>query len=55
MKSQMKTADRSGALVALLVGARELAEGNVTLRPLRNEEGQRTVPRAEIVAELRAL
>jgi histidyl-tRNA synthetase len=55
MKSQMKSADRSGALVALVIGPRELAEGNVTLRPLRNEDEQRTVPRADIVAELRAL
>jgi histidyl-tRNA synthetase len=55
MKSQMKTADRSGALVALVVGPRELAEGTVTLRELRNEEEQRTVARADIVAELRAL
>jgi histidyl-tRNA synthetase len=41
--------------VALVIGPRELAEGNVTLRPLRNEEEQRIVPRADIVAELRAL
>jgi histidyl-tRNA synthetase len=55
MKSQIKSADRSGALVALVIGAKELAEGTVSLRPLRNEEGQRTVPRQDIVAELRAL
>jgi histidyl-tRNA synthetase len=55
MKSQMKSADRSGALVAVVVGPKELAEGTLSLRPLRNDEGQRTVPRADIVAELRAL
>jgi histidyl-tRNA synthetase len=55
MKSQIKSADRSGALVALVIGAKELAEGTVTLRPLRTEEEQRSVPRADIVAELRAL
>jgi histidyl-tRNA synthetase len=55
MKSQIKSADRSGALVALVIGPKELAEGTVTLRPLRNEEEQRTVGRADIVAELRAL
>jgi histidyl-tRNA synthetase len=55
MKSQIKSADRSGALVALVIGPKELAEGTVTLRPLRNEEEQRIVPRADIVAELRAL
>ncbi|MGA2306040.1 MAG: histidine--tRNA ligase [Acidimicrobiales bacterium] len=55
MKSQIKSADRSGALVALVIGDRELAAGTVTLRQLRNEEEQRTVPRGEIVSELRAL
>jgi histidyl-tRNA synthetase len=55
MKSQIKSADRSGALVALVIGAKELEGGTVSLRPLRNEEEQRTVPRADIVAGLRAL
>jgi histidyl-tRNA synthetase len=53
MKSQMKSADRSGAQVALFIGPRELEEGTVSLRPLRSEDDQRTVPRADIVAELR--
>ncbi len=35
MKAQMKAADRSGAAVALLVGADELAAGVVTARDLR--------------------
>ncbi len=39
MKSQIKSADRSGALVALIVGDQEVAEGTVVLRPLRNERG----------------
>jgi histidyl-tRNA synthetase len=54
MKSQFKTADRSGALVALLIGADELAEGTVTLRPLREKSGQRAVARTDVVAEVRA-
>ena len=33
MKSQMKSADRSGALVALMIGPKELAEGTVSLKP----------------------
>jgi histidyl-tRNA synthetase len=53
MKSQMKTADRSGALVALLVGPKELADGTVMLRPLRWDADQRSVPRADVVAEVR--
>jgi histidyl-tRNA synthetase len=55
MKSQMKSADRSRALLALVVGPKELAEGTVTLRPLRSEEAQRAVPRGDLVAELRTL
>ena len=53
MKSQMKSADRSGALVALLVGPKELEEGTVVLRPLRQDDEQRSVARADIVAEVR--
>ncbi len=54
MKSQIKSADRSGALVALVVGPKELEDGVVGLRPLRSAEQQRTVPRAAIVDELKA-
>jgi histidyl-tRNA synthetase len=55
MKSQIKSADRSGALVALVVGPHEVAAGTVGLRPLRSGEEQRTVSRAGVVDELRAL
>jgi len=54
MRSQMRSADRSGALVALVVGPHELEEGTVGLRPLRTKDEQRAVPRAAIVDELRA-
>ncbi len=54
MKSQIKSADRSGALVALVVGPQEVAEGTVGLRPLRSDDEQRTVPRAAIVDELKS-
>jgi histidyl-tRNA synthetase len=55
MKSQFKSADRSGALVALVVGDREVEAGTVGLRPLRlTEAEQRSVPRAAIVEELEA-
>jgi histidyl-tRNA synthetase len=49
MKSQLKSADRSGARVALIVGPDEVAAGTVSVRPLRGEGTQRTVPRAEVV------
>ena len=55
MKSQIKSADRSGALVALVVGPQELEAGTVGLRPLRSDAAQRSVPRAAIVDELKAL
>jgi histidyl-tRNA synthetase len=54
MKSQIKSADRSGALVALVVGPAEQREGTVGFRPLRSEDPQRSVPRAAVVAELAA-
>jgi histidyl-tRNA synthetase len=54
MKSQIKSADRSGALVALVVGPKELEAGVVGLRPLRRDEVQRNVPRAAIVDEVTA-
>ncbi len=52
MKSQIKSADRSGAQVALVVGPQEVASGTVGLRPLRSDDPQRSVPRAAIVDEL---
>jgi histidyl-tRNA synthetase len=54
MKSQIKSADRSQALVALVVGPKELADGLIGFRPLRLEGAeQRTVPLAAVEAELR--
>jgi len=48
MKSQFKSADRSGARLALVVGDNELAAGTVTLRDLRGGE-QETVDRADLL------
>ena len=39
-KSQMKRADKSGAEFAIILGDNELAEGNVSLKPLRSNEAQ---------------
>ena len=58
MKAQMKVADKSGARYALLVGPRELAAGEVTMRDLRTtdvEQGQRPIARAKLVSELNEL
>ncbi len=53
MKSQLKSADRSGARVAVIVGPDELAAASATVRPLRGTGEQRTVPLTEVVAAVR--
>jgi histidyl-tRNA synthetase len=53
MKSQMKSADRSAARVALIVGDDELAAGAVTVRHLRETRDQQAVPRDQIVDHVR--
>jgi len=42
-KSQMKRADKSGADFAMILGDNELAEGEASLKPLRNNEAQSKV------------
>ena len=49
MKSQLRSADRSGARMALIVGPDESAAGTVSVRPLRGGGDQRTVPRSSVV------
>lgn len=51
-KSQMKKADRSGAKVALLLGADELENGVVTVKPLRVDQGQVQVARSNLSESL---
>ena len=48
MKSQMKTADKSGARVAVIIGEDEVANGTATVRHLRSDGDQETVRRDEI-------
>jgi histidyl-tRNA synthetase len=55
MKSQMKSADRSGARFALIIGEDELASDEVTLRPMLGHKAdgeQRRVARADLLSEL---
>jgi histidyl-tRNA synthetase len=58
MKSQFKKADASGARTALIFGADELAQGQVSVKPLRDAgAAQRLRPLADVAAwaqELRA-
>ncbi|PXY00381.1 histidine--tRNA ligase [Halomonas sp. LBP4] len=54
-KSRIKKADRSGARLALLLGEDELANGRATLKFLREEREQLSLPQAELNATLAAL
>lgn len=51
-KSQLRRADRSGAHVALIVGAEEAANNTVSIKPLREPGEQNTVPQANVVGHL---
>ena len=57
MRAQMKAADRSGAALAVIVGEQEVADGVVTIRPLRHDFGgdQTTVPRSDVIGALTTL
>ncbi|MDI5935339.1 histidine--tRNA ligase [Halomonas kalidii] len=54
-KSRIKKADRSGARLALLLGEDELAQGTATLKFLREEREQLSLPQAELNTTLAAL
>ena len=51
MKSQFKKADASGARFALIFGPDEVAQGQVSVKPLRAVEGQVAAQRAEPLAD----
>jgi len=52
-KSQMKKADASGALQAVLIGEDELKAGKVTVKPLRSGEPQYQVSREDLPAKIK--
>jgi histidyl-tRNA synthetase len=52
MRAQMKQADRSGAAIALIVGAQEVADDTVTVRRMADAV-QETVPREKAVEAVR--
>jgi histidyl-tRNA synthetase len=54
-KKQLKRADKSDALVALILGEDELAEGKVTVKYLREQKEQITVSLDEVKTLLQAL
>ncbi|MBF0220120.1 MAG: histidine--tRNA ligase [Gammaproteobacteria bacterium] len=55
LKSQFKQADRSGAAVALILAAEELASGQVSLKPLRGTGEQVMLTEAVLLAKLQNL
>ena len=56
MRSQIRSANRSGAEIALIIGDQEVSEETVAIRMLRDDEsGQIVVPRNEVVAEVESL
>jgi histidyl-tRNA synthetase len=54
MKAQMKAADRSGATLAVIIGADEASNATASIRPLRGGGDQYQVPRADLLSALRA-
>jgi histidyl-tRNA synthetase len=52
-KSQMKKADASNALVALIIGEDELKAGKVTVKPLRTDQPQYQVARDDLAAKIK--
>ncbi|MEP7702883.1 histidine--tRNA ligase [Paraglaciecola sp. 25GB23A] len=49
IKKQMKKADASGAKLALLIGGGELQEQRVTIKYLREQQEQVSIPRGDII------
>ena len=54
MKSQMKSADRSGAALVCIIGENEVATETVTVRDLRSDSGQQAIDRSTAVAAIAA-
>jgi len=52
MKAQMKAADRSGAVIALIIGEDERSSDTVTVRFLRGDRPQETWARNEVSARI---
>ena len=55
IKAQLRRADKSGALVALIAGDDEVARGQVQVKPLRTATDQRTCAAEEVPAAVRTV
>jgi histidyl-tRNA synthetase len=54
MKSQLRSADSSGAAIALILGDDELASNTVVIKDLRGDKEQETIPRADAIGLISA-
>jgi histidyl-tRNA synthetase len=54
LKAQLRHADALGARYAVIIGDQELARGEVTLKDLQGEGGQRSVPSDALLSAVRA-
>ena len=55
MKSQLKRADKSGALVSLLLGEDEISSNSVTLKHMRRKNHQVTISAADLIIQLHTM
>jgi histidyl-tRNA synthetase len=55
MKAQIRKADASGALVALILGEDELRDGTLSLKWLREDRPQERLPMDAVAERLRSL
>jgi len=54
-KSQLKKADKSAALATLIIGEEELANDTVVVKAMQQQVEQKTVPQADILAEIKQI
>lgn len=52
LKNQFKRADQSGARFGLIIAESEVAENTVTIKDLRGENGQITVPVVQMISQI---
>ena len=52
IKSQFKRADKSGAALAVVLGAAELADNTVTVKPLLDKAEQAKIPRDQLATAI---
>jgi histidyl-tRNA synthetase len=55
MKSQFKRADKSAARVALVLGESELENDTISIKPLRGQGDQQSVPQTDMIDALRGI